>query len=124
MLDSFAFSTQLLGDAVRRRGLLSLEEAVHRISNVQARLYGLVGRGVIEVGAHADLVVFDPNRIAPGPVEWRSDLPGGAGRLYGGAIGVDRVIVAGSEIVRDGELTGTQPGRVLRAGKDVLRDHK
>lgn len=119
MIDTFSFTTALLGPAVRDRGLLSLEEAVHQLTEVPARLLGLRGRGRIAPGAHADLVLFDPSRIGPGRVRTQYDLPGGAGRLTGGAHGILRVLVAGREVVVDGELTDQRPGAVLRSGRDT-----
>jgi N-acyl-D-aspartate/D-glutamate deacylase len=64
------------------------------------------------------LVVFDPTTIGPGPIQMRYDLPGGAGRIYGAAEGVDRVFVAGTEAVVAGEFTDARPGQVLRSGRD------
>jgi len=83
---------------------------------VPARLYGLGGRGRIEPGAHADLVVFDPATVGPGRERTLDDLPGGASRLVVESEGVERVLVAGTEIVAGGELTGATPGTVLRRG--------
>jgi len=103
----------------RERGALPLEVAVRRVSADPAAVYGLVDRGRIAVGAHADLVLFDPETIGPGVPEWRDDLPGGAGRLTGAATGIASVYVSGTEIVRDGTLTGARPGHVLRSGRDT-----
>ncbi|MFP6665410.1 MAG: amidohydrolase family protein [Deltaproteobacteria bacterium] len=119
MIDTFAVSTMLLGPAVRERQLMSLEEGVHQLTQIPAELYGLEGRGRLTEGAHADLVVFDEAEIGAGPVHTRYDLPGGAGRLYAEAKGIDRVLVAGEEILRAGQLTGKAPGRVMRSGQDT-----
>ncbi len=119
MLDTFAFSTQLLGRGVREMGLISIEDAIHQLTDVPARLYGLRERGRIEEGWHADLVVFDVTRVGKGPTYTRFDLPAGAPRLYADAEGVDHVFVNGHEIVRDGADTGARPGTVLRSGRDT-----
>ena len=113
------YPTVVLGEVVRDRGLLRLEDAVRMMTDEPARLYGLVDRGRIEVGAHADLVVFDPATVASGPARARHDLPADGLRLYAEAIGVDHVLVAGTEIVRHGEVTGALPGTVLRSGVDT-----
>ncbi|HVN51246.1 MAG TPA: hypothetical protein VMT43_07430, partial [Acidimicrobiales bacterium] len=70
-------------------------------------------------GAHADVAVIDPERVGPEPVVSRIDLPAGGWRLYGGATGVDHVLVNGVEVVRDGEIGEPRPGTVLRAGRDT-----
>ena len=57
------YSTSLLGDGVRARGLLSWEQAVRLLTDVPARLYGLRDRGRLVPGAFADIVVFDPDSI-------------------------------------------------------------
>ena len=119
LLATFNYSTVLLGEAVRDRGLLPLEEAVHLITQVPADLYGLVDRGVVAVGNHADLVVFDPETVGTDPTSMRPDLPGGAGRLYADAHGVEHVFVGGEAIVADGGLTPDRPGAVLRSGTDT-----
>ena len=119
MIDTFAVSTMLLGPGVRERGLLSLEQAVHQLTDRPGRLYGFTERGRIAEGWHADLVVFDPDRIGAGPVHTRADLPGGAARLYADAEGISRVMVAGVDIVVEGEPTGAKPGRVMRSGIDT-----
>jgi N-acyl-D-aspartate/D-glutamate deacylase len=118
MLATFSYATSLLA-ASRTHGLVPLEEAVHLLTDVQARLYGIRDRGRIAEGWYADLVVFDEHRVAPQPVHTRYDLPAGAGRLYADAEGVEHVLVNGAEIVRAGELTGDHPGALLRSGRDT-----
>ena len=119
MLATFNYSTVLLGEAVRDKGLLPLEEAVHMITEVPAKLYGLVDRGRLEVGHHADIVVFDPATIDTDDASLRTDLPGGAARLYAGSSGIEHVVVNGRAIVADGEITADRPGAVLRSGRDT-----
>ena len=75
-------------------------------------------RGRLAAGDFADVVVFDPAQIGPGPVHTRHDLPGGAARLYAEAAGIRCVLVNGEMVVRDGEWTGALPGTVLRSGRD------
>ena len=118
MLATFSYSTSLLA-ASRTHDLVPLEEAVHLLTDVQARLYGIRDRGRLAEGVHADVVVFDADRVAPGPVHTRHDLPAGAGRLYAEAEGIEHVLVNGTEIVRGGELTGERPGALLRSGQDT-----
>ena len=117
-LATFNYSTYLLA-AARDRGLLSLEVAVHKLTDAPARLYGLKHRGRIEEGWWADLVVFDPHKVAPKEIEVREDLPGGAWRLYGEAVGIDHVFINGKQAVEDGQFTDARPGTLLRAGRDT-----
>ena len=119
MLDTFAFTTQLLGRGVREMKLISVEEAVRQLTDVPARFYGLRERGRLAEGWRADVVVFDVARIAKGPTYTRVDLPAGATRLYADAVGVDHVLVNGEVIVRDGVETGARPGTILRSGRDT-----
>ena len=119
MLASFNYTTILLAEAVREHKLLSLEEAVHLLADVPARLYGLAERGRVERGWHADLVVLDPGRVGSDEVAMRFDLPGGAGRLYAGSQGVDHVLVNGRPIVTDGAVTTERAGTLLRSGRDT-----
>ncbi|GIT46992.1 MAG: hypothetical protein Ct9H300mP12_15770 [Acidimicrobiales bacterium] len=87
---------------------------------VQADLYGLVDRGRLVEGAHADVVLIDEATVESDPVSMRPDLPGGAARLYAGATGVDDVLVGGVPVVASGAFTDHRPGRVLRSGTDSL----
>lgn len=119
MLNTFALSTQMLSEGVRERQLLSLEDAVRLLTSSQADAFGLIGRGRIESGAIADIVVFDPDTIAPGPIVTRDDLPCGEARLYADAIGVRHVIVNGTPVAADNRPTGRKAGRVLRSGRDT-----
>ncbi|HEV3133089.1 MAG TPA: amidohydrolase family protein [Acidimicrobiia bacterium] len=118
MLATFSYSTSLLA-ANRAHELLPLDEAVHLLTDVQARLYGIRDRGRIAEGWYGDMVVFDENRVGPGPVHTRHDLPAGAGRLYAEAEGIEHVLVNGTEIVAGGALTGDRPGALLRSGQDT-----
>ncbi len=117
-LATFNYSTYLLA-AARDRELLSLEVAVHKLTDAPARLYGLKHRGRIAPGWWADLVVFDAEKVAPEEVEVREDLPGGAWRLYGEAVGVHHVFINGEQAVEDGRFTDARPGTLLRAGRDT-----
>jgi N-acyl-D-aspartate/D-glutamate deacylase len=113
------YSTSLLGDGVRKRNLVSWEEAVRQLTVVPAGLYGIRDRGRLNVGAWADIVVFDPDRVGHGPERTRDDLPGGASRLFAEAEGIEHVLVNGTEVVTAGTLSGATPGAVLRSGADT-----
>jgi N-acyl-D-aspartate/D-glutamate deacylase len=116
---SFNYTTSLLGNAVRRRQLLTLEEAVYELTGAQRRVCAVKDRGRVAEGWTADLVVFDPTTIGPREVQTRNDLPAGAHRLFATADGVEHVIVNGVEVVESGSLTGALPGIALRAGRDT-----
>jgi N-acyl-D-aspartate/D-glutamate deacylase len=119
MMCGAIYTTSLLGHAVREHEVVTLEEAVRLLTDVPARLYGLRDRGRIEPGCHADLVLFDPERVDHGPERTRYDLPGGAPRLVAAAYGIDSVLVGGVEVCRDGEATGALPGTLLKSGRDT-----
>jgi N-acyl-D-aspartate/D-glutamate deacylase len=119
MLATFIYTTSLIGPSVRDRQLLPLEEAVHLITDVPARLYGIRDRGRIAEGCHADVVLFDEDRVAPHPVATRYDLPRGAGRLYAEADGIEHVLVNGTEIVGPNGVGDQLPGTLLRSGRDT-----
>ncbi|MEZ0092008.1 amidohydrolase family protein [Streptacidiphilus sp. EB129] len=113
------YTTRFLGDCLRRRRLVPLERAVQMLSADPAELFGLRERGTVAVGNHADLVLFDPERIDAGPATLVHDLPGDSPRLDSRAEGIVSVRVNGVETVRDDKLTGAVPGTVLRSGRDT-----
>ncbi len=110
------FTTYLLGHWVRELRALALEEAVRLVTAVPAERYGLHGRGRLAPGYAADLVLFDPARVAMRPTEMVYDLPRGQRRLLQRAEGIVDVLVNGTPVVADGAPTGRRPGRVLRGG--------
>jgi N-acyl-D-aspartate/D-glutamate deacylase len=118
-LATFNYSTVLLGGPVRERKLMPIEEAVHLLTDVPARLYGVKERGRLVEGWFGDVVVIDPETVGPQEVRMRFDLPTGAPRLYGGANGIDHVLVNGTEIVDHGEFTDARPGTLFRSGRDT-----
>ncbi len=100
---------RILGQFVRDEALLSLEEAIRKMTSAPAARLGLRDRGVIRDGAIADLVVFDPATVrATATYEKPRSYP----------VGIEQVIVAGTLVVADGEHTGATPGRALRHGRD------
>ncbi|MFJ8083566.1 amidohydrolase family protein [Streptomyces sp. NPDC096205] len=113
------YTTRFLGDCLRGRGLVGLEQAVKMLTDDPARLFGLRERGRIQEGFHADLVLFDPERIDAGPATLVHDLPGDSPRLDSRALGVRAVWVNGVEAVREDAVTGAVPGKVLRSGRDT-----
>ncbi|ELS53979.1 N-acyl-D-amino-acid deacylase family protein [Streptomyces viridochromogenes] len=113
------YTTRFIGDCLRGRKLASLEQAVRMLTDDPAQLFGLRDRGRIQEGFHADLVLFDPERIDAGTATLVHDLPGDSPRLDSKAIGVRAVWVNGVEAIRDDVVTGAVPGRVLRSGRDT-----
>jgi len=110
------FTTYLLGHWVRDLAALGLAEAVRLLTSVPAERYGIRGRGRLAPGYAADLVLFDPARVATRPTEMVYDLPRGQRRLLQGADGVEWVFVNGVPVVERGVQAGRRPGRVLRGG--------
>jgi len=118
LLATFNFSTSLL-ESSRVRGGIELSEAIRQITDLPARTYGLTGRGRLSEGWHADIAVFESDRVAPSPTEVREDLPGDAWRIYGEADGIRHVMVNGVEVVDGKRFTDARPGTLLRAGRDT-----
>ncbi len=113
------YTTQWLGDMLRGRKLIGVEQAVHLLTDRPARLFGLVRRGQIQTGWYADLVIFDPETIDAEPLRMVDDLPGGTSRLYSAGVGLSAVFCNGVPIVEDGRNTGELPGRIMKSGKDT-----
>ncbi|MGM9337172.1 N-acyl-D-amino-acid deacylase family protein [Streptomyces murinus] len=113
------YTTRFLGDCLRGRKLVALEQAVKMLTDDPARLFGLRERGQIQRGWHADLVLLDPERIDAGQARLVHDLPGDSPRLDSRALGVRAVWVGGVEAIRDDVVSGAVPGKVLRSGRDT-----
>jgi N-acyl-D-amino-acid deacylase len=96
---------RFLGHYVRDQRLVELAEAVRRLTSLPARNLRLRDRGELRPGFHADVVVFDPARIAD-----RATYA----EPHQFAVGVEHVAVNGQLVLRDGRLTGARPGRAIR----------
>ncbi|MDP7453548.1 MAG: amidohydrolase family protein, partial [Arenicellales bacterium] len=110
------FGLHLLGHWVRDRKIMSLEQAIYRLTGQPSQIYGIVERGYIKQGAFADLMLFDPATVGRSPARRVSDLPAGERRLTTDPLGVHGVWVNGTRIVDEGGLIGDagRPGQVLR----------
>jgi len=109
------FGLHLLGHWVRELGVLSLEDAVRRLTGQPAAVFGIKERGALQAGYQADLLLFDPATVNRGPNRRVFDLPGGHPRLTSDALGVHGVWVNGVRIVHDGVLDRSRrPGCLLR----------
>ena len=113
IMDS-SLQTHVLGHWVREKQALTLEEAVRQLSFVPASHWGLKGRGLLREGWNADVVIFDPQTVAPQLPEVVYDLPAGARRLKQQAHGFLATVVNGETVLRHNEHTGALPGRLLR----------
>jgi N-acyl-D-aspartate/D-glutamate deacylase len=113
IIDS-SLQTHLLSHWVREQQAFTLEQAVRMLTLVPASLWGFADRGLVREGFVADLLVFDPDTIAPEMPEVASDLPAGARRLVQRARGLAATVVGGDIVLRDGKHTGALPGRLLR----------
>lgn len=96
---------RVLGRYVRDDGLLTLEDAVRKMTSLPASQLGLTDRGVVREGTFADLVVFDPDAVAD-----RATFE--APHVY--PVGIDHVVVNGVVTVDSGEHTGARAGRSVR----------
>jgi N-acyl-D-aspartate/D-glutamate deacylase len=107
------YTTRVLTEPVPH--VLSLEQAVSRLTLQPAVLHGLWDRGMIRPGAAADLTLFDPDALAVSPGRFVRDFPAGGARLIFGSQGYRMTIVNGEPMYDDGEHTGALPGTVIRS---------
>jgi len=108
-------STYVLGEWVRDRQHLTLEDAIRRFTFQPASIMGLRDRGLVREGMVADLMVFDLAKLGVKEDEITRDGPNGSPRRVQGATGIDYVVVGGQLVLDHGQHTGAFPGRVLRA---------
>ena len=111
------YSTDMLTWLVRDEGLVSLEEAHFKLSYLPAFFGGFRDRGFLREGAPADVVMYDLEKLALGPIEIAHDLPGGDWRRIQKAEGYRWIMVNGQVTFEDGTPTGDLPGKLLRHGK-------
>jgi len=115
------YATFLLKHWVREKGTLTLEQAVHMLTQKPAEIFGITDRGLLKEGRPADVVVFDPATVGDGKLQRVHDQPAGADRLISQAAGIDAVIVNGVVLRRNGQdamlASAKLPGKMLRAGK-------
>jgi N-acyl-D-amino-acid deacylase len=97
--------TRVLGRYVRDEGVLSLEEAVRRMTSATATRLGIRDRGLLAEGMYADIVVFDPETVADRATYTEPHQL---------SVGVEQVWVNGVRVLRDGVHTGATPGRIVR----------
>ena len=109
-----SLQTYLLSYWVRERKALRMEEAIRKITFDIASFWQLPGRGLLREGYWADVVVFDPEKLAPELPTLEHDLPTGAERLVQKCRGIKATIVNGQTLMRDGQHTGALPGQLMR----------
>ncbi len=113
------YPTKFLNDCLHGHKLISMETAVKLMTSDPAALFGLKDRGVLQIGAIADVVVFDPATVGSQEPRLVTDLPGNSARLTADSVGMNHVFVNGVAILRDGVATGATPGTVLKSGRDT-----
>src|SRR5579864_6757312 len=110
----YGFSTRLLGEWVREKQVMTLENAVRRLTFDSASTFGLYDRGLLRPGMTADITVFDPDTVKPLPEFIVHDFPAGGWRFKEPAAGIYATFVNGRMLMKEGNHTGNLPGRVLR----------
>ena len=111
------YGTDFLMWMVRDEGLVSLEEAHHKLSYLPAWVSGLRDRGLLREGAAADIIVYDLQKLNLKPTGVAHDLPGGDWRRVQMPEGYRWTLVNGEVTFEDGEATGAMSGKLLRHGK-------
>ncbi len=111
----YSYSTYLLSHWVREKEIMSLEEAIRKLTFIPASLFGFSDRGLVRPGMAADMMIFDPETIAPLEPGVAQDLPGGAKRRKQLAKGIEWTVVNGQILMEHGQHTGAYPGRVARS---------
>ena len=92
---------------------MTLENGVHRMTGEVARDWGILDRGTLEIGQAADVVIFDPDRVATTKEEFVDDFPGEARRYVRRAEGFDRVLVNGEVVYGAEGYTDARPGKIV-----------
>jgi N-acyl-D-aspartate/D-glutamate deacylase len=116
MLCDSGYPSYMLGTWVREKKVLTLEEAVRRMTSDPADFFGIRDRGRLKAGLAADLAIFDPATVGSvGRPERRYDLPGGAKRMVMRSRGIEYTVVNGTVTWEGGRLTGATAGKVLRS---------
>src|SRR5919108_2224964 len=115
----YSYSTYLLSHWVREKEIMSLEDAIRKLTFVPASLFGFSDRGLVRPGMAADLIVFDPATISPLEPGEAHDLPGGAKRRKQLAQGIEWTVVNGQVLLERGEHTGAYPGKVARSNSSA-----
>ena len=105
---NFGTFPRVLGRYVRERKVISLEEAIRKMTTLPASILGLSDRGAIKAGQWADLVLFDPNTVADrATFEDPFQYP----------VGIDTVLVNGTVVLDEGKHTNARPGKVLKRAR-------
>jgi N-acyl-D-amino-acid deacylase len=110
----YGYLTKLLGEWVREKQAMTLEQAVRRLTFDSASTFGLYNRGLLRPGMAADITIFDPATVNCGKETVVHDFPAGGWRIKETAEGIFATAVNGQMLYEDGKHTGNLPGRVLR----------
>ena len=102
---SYGTNARVLAEYVRKRNVLTLEDAIRRMTSLPARTFRFRDRGLVAAGYVADLVLFDPARV-------QDKATFAQPHQY--SEGFDLVLVSGKPVVEDGKPTDVRPGRILR----------
>jgi N-acyl-D-amino-acid deacylase len=111
----FGYCTTLLGMWVRDRQMISLEQAIHKLTFHVASIYGIEGRGLLRSGFAADVTIFDPKTVKACAPEWAEDYPAATKRLIQRSEGIRQTIVNGKVVYDEGTMSGEMAGEVLRS---------